>query len=123
MEGVIRFDVFCIFKMISSFHYLIIKHYQMKKTKVLSFLPLLALVLCLTSFGPMQSQSAKIPLNYAWYTPSGQFVAWSTLVNAEVVSGDDTNPVNGSLDLEGFTGGGAGLPPSGTLVYKLYSHP
>lgn len=62
-------------------------------------------------------------INYAWYTPSGQFVAWSTLVNAEFVSGDDTNPANGTLNLLGYTGGGPGVPPSGTLVYKLYSHP
>jgi len=94
----------------------------MKKLKVLLSLPLLVGVLLLSSFSPQKQQNAKI-LNYAWYTPSGQFVAWSTLINAEFVSGDDTNPSNGTLDLEGFTGGGAGVPPSGTLTYKLYSHP
>ena len=94
----------------------------MKKIKTLLSLPLFAGILLLSSFSPKQPTTAKI-LNYAWYTPAGQFVAWSTLANAEVVSGDDTNPTNGTLDLEGFTGGGPGVPPSGTLVYKLYSHP
>ena len=108
--------------MIGYFNYLIIKHCYMKKIKVLLLLPLLTVVLLLSSFSPTQPRNTKIQ-NYAWYTPSGQFVAWSTLINAEVVSGDDTNPVNGTLNLEGYTGGGPGLPPSGTLVYKLYSHP
>jgi len=94
----------------------------MKKIKVLLLMPLLAVVLLFSSFSPKQHYSAAIQ-NYAWYTPSGQFVAWSTLVNAEIVSGDDTNPANGTLDLEGYTGGGPGVPPSGTLVYKLYAHP
>ena len=94
----------------------------MKKIKVLPLLLLLTVVLLLSSFSPVQPEITKIQ-NYAWYTPSGQFVAWSTLINAEVVSGDDTNPVNGTLNLEGYTGGGPGVPPSGTLVYKLYSHP
>ena len=86
---------------------------------------LLTATLLLSAFSPKQ-KSVKHPaaiLNYAWYTPAGQFVAWSTLVNAEVVSGDDTNPVNGTLNLLGYTGGDFGVPPSGTLVYKLYSHP
>lgn len=94
----------------------------MKKIKVLLLMPLLAAVLLFSSFSPKQHYGAAIQ-NYAWYTPSGQFVAWSTLVNAEIVSGDDTNPANGTLDLEGYTGGGPGVPPSGTLVYKLYAHP
>ena len=94
----------------------------MKKMRVLALLPLLMVVLLFSSFSPTQPQRTRIQ-NYAWYTPSGQFVAWSTLINAEVVSGDDTNPVNGTLNLEGYTGGDPGVPPSGTLVYKLYSHP
>ncbi len=97
----------------------------MKKIKVLLLLPLLAAVLLLSSFSPRQQQPASpnLILNYAWYTPSGQFVAWSTLANALIVSGDDLNPANGTLDIEGFTAGGPNQPPSGTLVYKLYSHP
>ena len=92
----------------------------MKRITSIFAAPLLAGLLLFSSFSPKEK---KVIQNYAWYTPAGQFVAWSTLVNAEIVSGDNTNPVNGTLDLEGFTGGGAGLPPSGTLVYKLYSHP
>lgn len=61
--------------------------------------------------------------NYAWYTTDGQFVAWSTLVNTEVVTGGNTDPANGTLISEGYTQGGPGEPPSGTLVYKIYSHP
>ena len=97
----------------------------MKKIKVLLFLPLLAVVLLLSSFSPRQQQPAgsKLIINYAWYTPSGQFVAWSTLANALFVSGDNLDPTNGTLDIEGFTAGGPNEPPSGTLVYKLYSHP
>ena len=92
----------------------------MKKITSLLAVPLLAGALLLSSF---THGTKKAILNYAWYTPAGQFVAWSTLANAEIVSGDDTNPTNGTLDLEGFTAGGPGQPPSGTLVYKLYSHP
>ena len=96
----------------------------MKKIKALILLPLLAAVLLLGSFiaKPEKSTKANI-LNYAWYTPDGQFVAWSTLVNAEVVTGGDTNPVNGTLVSLGYTGGNPGQPPSGTLVYHLYTHP
>lgn len=97
-----------------------IKHCQMKKIKSFAAVFLAAGVLLFSSFAPVKK---KVIVNYAWYTPAGQFVAWSTLVNAEVVSGDDTNPANGTLDLEGFTDGGPGQPPSGTLVYKLYRHP
>lgn len=93
----------------------------MKKLRALLILPLLAVALLVSSFSPRQKQQANIQ-NYAWYTPAGQFVAWSTLANALVVSGDDLNPTNGVLDLEGYTSGGPGLPP-GTLVYKLYAHP
>jgi len=56
----------------------------MKKIKTLLSLPLFAGILLLSSFSPKQPTTAKI-LNYAWYTPAGQFVAWSTLANAEVV--------------------------------------
>jgi hypothetical protein len=93
----------------------------MKKLKALLILPLLALALLVSSFSPKEKQQAAIQ-NYAWYTPAGQFVAWSTLANALVVSGDDLDPTNGVLDLEGFTAGGPNQPPSGTLVYKLYAH-
>lgn len=96
----------------------------MKKIKTFLSLSLLCGILLLSSFSPRQQQERPaFIINYAWYTVAGQFVAWSTLVNAEVVSGDDTNPVNGTLNLQGYTGGGPGVPPSGTLVYKLYSHP
>ena len=95
----------------------------MKKIKIFLTLPLLAGVLLLSSFSPKQVRNAGPFTNYAWYTPSGEFVAWSTLANAEVVSGDDTNPAGGTLDLEGFTNGGPGQPPSGNLVFSLYSHP
>lgn len=94
----------------------------MKKMKAFLTLSIVAGALLLSSFAPGQPQHMKI-VNYAWYTPAGQFVAWSTLANAEIVSGDDLNPANGTLDLEGYTSGGPGQPPSGTLVYKLYSHP
>jgi len=94
----------------------------MKKFRTLLILPLLAMTLLISSFSPRQKQQASIQ-NYAWYTPAGQFVAWSTLANALVVSGDDLDPTNGVLDLEGYTGGGPSQPPSGTLVYKLYAHP
>jgi len=93
----------------------------MKKFKSLLVLPLLGGVLLFSSFSPVKKKSAAI-LNYAWYTPSGEFVAWSTLVNAEVVSDANTNPTGGTLVLEGYTSGGEGLPP-GTLVYELYTHP
>jgi hypothetical protein len=97
----------------------------MKNVKALVFLPLLfAGMLLLSSFSTTQTQKAGPAIvNYAWYTPAGQFIAWSTLANAEIVSDADTNPVNGTLVAEGYTGGGPGLPPSGTLVYRLYSHP
>jgi hypothetical protein len=93
----------------------------MEKMKALLSFSLLAALLIFSSFKPKQEHTAII--NYAWYSPSGQFVAWSTLVNAEVVSEADTNPVNGTLVAEGWTDGGPGLPPSGTLVYRLYQHP
>ena len=97
----------------------------MKKIKALVSLPLLAAVLFLGSFTTRpQKQNAKAAIiNYAWYTPDGAFVAWSTLVNAEVVTGANTNPENGTLVAEGWTGGNPGQPPSGTLVYELYTHP
>jgi hypothetical protein len=97
----------------------------MKKIKVLLSLPLLTGVLLLSSFSPNRGSKANATVieNYAWYTPSGEFVAWSTLVNSEIVTGDNTNPTGGTLALEGYTGGNEGEPPSGTLVYKLYSHP
>jgi hypothetical protein len=93
----------------------------MKKIKAFLILPLLAGALLISSFSPRQKQQARI-INYAWYTPSGEFVAWSTLFGALDVSGDSLDPTNGVLDLEGYTSGGPGLPP-GTLVYKLYAHP
>jgi hypothetical protein len=96
----------------------------MEKMKALLALPLFAMLLLFSSFTPPQEKIARPAIiNYAWYTPSGQFVAWSTLANASVVSDADTNPVNGTLVANGYTGGGPGLPPSGTLVYQLYSHP
>ena len=96
----------------------------MKKFKALLTLSLLAVVLCLSSFTPRQTQhkGAALIRNYAWYTPSGQFVAWSTLVNALYVSGDDTDPTGGTLDIEGYTDGGPGVPPVGAPVYYLYHH-
>jgi len=96
----------------------------MKKVKIILALPLLAGALLMSSFTAKKAP-AKLSLieNYAWYTPSGEFVAWSTLVNSEIVTGDNTNPTGGTLALEGYTGGNPGEPPSGTLVYKLYSHP
>ena len=93
----------------------------MKKVKALLFLPLFAVVFLFSSFAAPKHQAAIA--NYAWYTPAGQFVAWSTLANAEFVSVDDTNPVGGTMALLGYTGGDFGKPPSGTLVYQLYSHP
>ena len=96
----------------------------MKKIKALILLPLLAAVLLFGSFVARPEKNAMLNIrNYAWYTPDGQFVAWSTLVNAEFVTGGDTNPANGTLISLGYTGGDFGQPPSGTLVYKLYSHP
>jgi hypothetical protein len=96
----------------------------MKKFRALLSLSLVAAVLCFSSFTPTKQQhkNAALIRNYAWYTPSGQFIAWSTLVNAEFVSGDDTNPVGGTLDSEGYTGGGPGVPPVGAPVYLLYHH-
>ena len=97
----------------------------MKKINALIALPLLAAVLFFGSFTarPVKSTTKAAILNYAWYTPDNEFIAWSTLVNAEVVTGGDTNPNNGTLVAEGWTGGDPGQPPSGTLVYKLYTHP
>jgi hypothetical protein len=97
----------------------------MKKIKALLALPLVAAILMFSSFSPRQAQHASPAFiqNYAWYTPSGEFVAWSTLANAIIVSGDNTDPTGGTLALEGYTGGDEGEPPSGTLVYELYSHP
>lgn len=93
----------------------------MKKFRSLLILPVLGIVLLFSSFSPVQKKSAAI-LNYAWYTPSGEFVAWSTLANAEIVTDASTDPTGGTLVLEGYTSGGEGLPP-GTLVYELYTHP
>jgi len=97
----------------------------MKKITLFLSLTLLCATVSLSSFSPKQQQQAQVVdlRNYAWYTPAGQFVAWSQLLNAEVVTDADTNPVNGTLVLEGYTEGGPNLPPSGTLVYKLYTHP
>ena len=95
----------------------------MKKIKALISLPLLAAILLFGSFTPVKHNTKAAIINYAWYTPDNEFIAWSTLVNAEVVTGADTNPNNGTLVAEGWTGGNPGLPPSGTLVYKLYTHP
>ncbi|TWV96222.1 hypothetical protein [Chitinophaga pinensis] len=96
----------------------------MKNLKALLSLPLFAMLLLFSSFSPTQEQKVQPAIvNYAWYTPSGQFVAWSTLANAEIVSDADTNPVNGTLVALGYTDGGFGVPPSGTLVYQLYTHP
>ena len=97
----------------------------MKKINALIALPLIAAVLLFGSFTvkPETHGTKAAIINYAWYTPDNEFIAWSTLANAEVVTGGDTNPNNGTLVAEGWTGGGAGLPPSGTLVYKLYTHP
>lgn len=97
----------------------------MKKIKALLTLSLLAAILCFSSFTPRQTQQKSTAniINYAWYTPSGEFVAWSTLVNAIIVSGDDTDPTGGTLALEGYTNGGEGIPPTGAPVYSLYSHP
>jgi hypothetical protein len=96
----------------------------MKNMKALLSLPLFALLLLFSSFSPKQEPQVQPAIvNYAWYSPSGQFVAWSTLANAEIVSNADTNPVNGTLVALGYTDGGFGVPPSGTLVYKLYTHP
>lgn len=98
----------------------------MKNVKALLFFPLFAGIFLLSSFSTKQTQTQTARpaiINYAWYTPSGQFVAWSTLANAEIVSDADTNPVNGTLVALGYTNGGPGLPPSGTLVYHLYQHP
>lgn len=96
----------------------------MKNMKALLSLPLFVMFLLFSSFTPSKTQTAKPAIvNYAWYTPSGQFVAWSTLANAEIVSDADTNPTNGTLVALGYTDGGFGVPPSGTLVYQLYTHP
>ena len=96
----------------------------MKNMKALLSLPLFTMLLLFSSFSPTQEQKVQPAIvNYAWYTPSGQFVAWSTLANAEIVSDADTNPVNGTLVALGYTDGGFGVPPSGTLVYQLYTHP
>jgi hypothetical protein len=105
--------------------FLTINTFHMKNVKALLFLPLLAGIFLLSAFSSTKQTQTVSPaiINYAWYTPSGQFVAWSTLVNAEVVSDADTNPVNGTLVALGYTDGGPGLPPSGTLVYHLYQHP
>jgi hypothetical protein len=55
----------------------------MKQIKALILLPLLAAVLFFGSFITKAEKNTKANiLNYAWYTPDGQFVAWSTLVNA-----------------------------------------
>jgi hypothetical protein len=96
----------------------------MEKMKALLTLSLFTMVLLFSSFTPAQQQPAPAAItNYAWYSPSGQFIAWSTLANAEIVSDANTNPENGTLVALGYTGGGPGLPPSGTLVYQLYQHP
>jgi hypothetical protein len=96
----------------------------MKKTKALLSLSFLALmVMLLSSFTPKQHHKEAAIINYAWYNPAGQFIAWSTLANAEVVSDADTNPTNGTLVLIGYTDGGFGIPPVGSPVYRLYQHP
>ena len=95
----------------------------MKKFKLLLALTLVAGTLVTSSFKPKEEPASTAILNYAWYTPDGQFVAWSTLVNAEFVTGGNTNPTGGTLISEGYTGGGEGESPVGTPVYKLYSHP
>jgi hypothetical protein len=95
----------------------------MRNLKILMSLPLFAMLLLFSSFTPKHESKHAAITNYAWYDPAGQFVAWSTLANAEIVSDATTDPTNGTLVALGYTGGGPGLPPSGTLVYHLYSHP
>ena len=51
----------------------------MKKIKSFAAVFLAAGVLLSSSFAPVKK---KVIVNYAWYTPAGQFVAWSTLGNA-----------------------------------------
>jgi len=124
MSGVGIRGSLCIFKMTGPYSF-ITKLYQMKRIKALLTLVLLAGVMLFSSFSPKQEQHANAAAirNLAWYTPSGEFVAWSTLANALFVSGDDLDPTGGTLDLLGYTEGDPGEPPSGTLVYELYSHP
>lgn len=101
----------------------------MRNMKTLLSLSLFTLVLMFCSFTPIKevkqpaTKSAAKIVNYAWYAPDGTFVAWSTLANALVVSDADLDPTNGTVVAYGWTGGGFGLPPSGTLVYTIYSHP
>jgi hypothetical protein len=91
----------------------------MKSLKSLLFV---ALIAAATMFSSFTTQKSPAIVNYAWYTVDGQFVAFSTLANAEFVSGDTLDPNGGTLDLLGYTTGGFGVTPSG-LTYQLYSHP
>lgn len=95
----------------------------MRNLKVLMTLPLFAMLLLFSSFTPKQEPKHATIVNYAWYNPAGQFIAWSTLFNAEVVSDATTDPTNGTLILLGYTDGGPTVPPVGEPVYRLYSHP
>ena len=96
----------------------------MKTMKVLLSFSLITMALLFSSFTPAKEQKLQAAIvNYAWYTPEGDFVAWSTLANAEIVSDATTDPTNGTLILEGYTNGGFGIVPTGAPVYKLYSHP
>jgi hypothetical protein len=96
----------------------------MKKTKALLSLSFFALmVMLLSSFSPKLEKKEAAIVNYAWYDPAGQFIAWSTLPNAEIVSDADTNPTGGTLVLIGYTNGGFGITPTGDPVYRLYQHP
>lgn len=98
----------------------------MRHTKALLSLSLFTMFLLFSTFTPVakavKQPEAKIA-NYAWYSPNGTFIAWSTLANALVVSDGDLNPTNGTAVAYGWTGGGFGVPPSGTLVYTIYTHP
>jgi hypothetical protein len=95
----------------------------MKNMKVLMTFSLFAMLL-LGSFVPATQQKAKAAIiNYAWYDPAGNFIAWSTLANAEIVSDANTDPTNGTLVAIGYTNGGFGVTPTGSPVYYLYQHP
>ncbi|GAA3931509.1 hypothetical protein GCM10022209_27010 [Chitinophaga oryziterrae] len=81
------------------------------------------MLLLFSSFTPKQAPKDAAIVNYAWYNPAGQFIAWSTLANAEIVSDATTDPTNGTLVAIGYSDGGPTVPPVGAPIYRLYTHP
>lgn len=98
----------------------------MKKLRY--FLPaILSVALLCSSFTPAANHSraaahSKMIPMYYWFSPSNVFLDFNTVFAEEAAFGFDTNPVNGTLEMNGYTAITADGKPAGTLTFKLYSH-